>query len=107
MISISEFSKLDIRAGVVKSAERVPGTSKLVRLEVDLGELGVRQLVAGIAEEYKPEDIVGKTIIVLANLEPKKIRGVLSQGMLLAAVHDDKPVLLTTDRPVPPGTKVM
>ncbi len=107
MISISEFSKLDIRAGVVKLAERVPGTAKLVRLEVDLGELGVRQLVAGIADEYRPEELVGKTIIVLANLEPKKIRGVLSQGMLLAAVYDDKPVLLTTDRQVPPGTRVM
>lgn len=65
-----------------------------------------RQLVAGIGDVYKPEKLVGKQIIVVANLKPKVIRGVVSQGMLLAADVNGKPVLLTVDRPVPPGTKV-
>ncbi len=112
-ISINDFAKLDLRVGVVKEAEPIPGT-RLIKLIVDLGELGTRQLVAGLGEWYKPEDFIGKKIIVVANLEPKRIRGVLSQGMLLAAgCKEDiksgkveKPVLLTVDGEVPPGTKI-
>ncbi len=112
-ISINDFVKLDLRVGVVKEAEPIPGT-RLIKLIVDLGELGTRQLVAGLGEWYKPEEFIGKRIIVVANLEPKRIRGVLSQGMLLAAgCKDDvrsgkvrRPVLLTVDEEVPPGTKI-
>ena len=106
-ISIQEFMKCDLRVGVVKHAERIPGTSKLIRLIVDLGELGERQIVAGLGLWYKPEDLIGKHIIVVANLEPKKFRGYISQGMLLAAEDENGvPVLLTVERPVKPGAKV-
>ncbi len=105
-MSIDLFKKIDLRVGVVKSCERIPGTTKLLRLIVDLGELGDRQLVAGIGEYYKPEELVGKYIVVVANLEPKRIRGVVSQGMLLAAESDGKPVLLTVAEPVKPGSKI-
>lgn len=104
-IDIKEFERLDIRVGKIVKAERVPRTTKLLRLEVDIGD-EVRQLVAGIANEYSPEELIGKFIIVLANLKPKVIRGIVSQGMLLAADVNGKPVLLTTDKPVPPGSKV-
>ncbi|RLE77328.1 MAG: methionine--tRNA ligase subunit beta [Thermoprotei archaeon] len=105
VVDLSYFERLDIRVGRVVSASRMPGSAKLLRLEVDLGG-EVRQLVAGIAAEYSPEELEGKLVVVLANLKPKVIRGVLSQGMLLAADVDGRPVLLTTDRPVPPGSKV-
>jgi len=105
MISFEDFLKIDIRVGKVISAERVKNSVKLVKLIVDLG-LEKRQLVAGIAGYYSPEELIGKNIVVLANLKPKKIMGIESQGMLLAAVVDNKPVLLTTDKDVPPGTKV-
>lgn len=104
-ISFSEFQKLDIRIGRVLKAEQVKGTENLIRLEVDLGKER-RQLVAGIARWYKPEEIEGKLIVVLVNLEPKKFRGIESQGMLLAADTEEKPVLLTVEEEVPPGTKV-
>ncbi len=105
-ISIDDFKRVDLRVGVVKSCERIPGTSKLLRLIVDLGELGERQLVAGIGDYYRPEDLVGKQIVVVANLAPKRIRGFISQGMLLAAVSNGKPVPLTVMESVKPGSKV-
>ncbi|RLE59890.1 MAG: methionine--tRNA ligase subunit beta [Thermoprotei archaeon] len=104
-ISFNEFKKVELKVGKVVSAERIPGTSKLLRIEVDLGA-ETRQLVAGIAEYYKPEELIGKNIVVVTNLKPKVIRGIVSHGMLLAAVADGKPVLLTTDSEVPPGTPV-
>ena len=104
-IDISEFQRIDLRVGKIEKAERIPGTKKLLRLEVNLGS-EKRQLVAGIAEVYTPEELVGKYIVVVANLKPKIIRGYISQGMLLAADVDGKPVLLTVDKPVPPGTKI-
>ncbi len=106
-VSIDEFMKIDLRVGLVKHAERVRGASRLLRLIVDLGELGERQLVAGLAKWYKPEDLVGKYIIVVANLKPRRIRGIESQGMLLAADSEDgTPVLVTVERPVKPGTRL-
>jgi len=105
-ISIEEFARLDIRVGKVVRAERVPGARKLVRLEVDIGEAEPRQLVAGIAEFYRPEELVGLNVVVLANLKPKKFMGVESRGMILAADVDGRPVLLTTLSDVPPGTRV-
>jgi len=105
-ISIEEFERLDIRVGKVLKAERVPGSRKLIRLEVDVGEGEPRQLVAGIAGFYEPEELVGMSIIVLANLKPKKIMGVESRGMLLAADVDGRPVLLTVAGEAPPGARV-
>ena len=83
-ISFDEFMKMDLRTAKVLAAERVPKTDKLLKLEIDIG-FEKRTIVAGIAEQYKPEDIVGKTIVVLANLEPRKLKGIESKGMLLAA----------------------
>ncbi|MHA1617112.1 MAG: methionine--tRNA ligase subunit beta [Candidatus Njordarchaeales archaeon] len=105
LISFDEFMKIDLRVAKVISAERVPGTEKLLRLIVDLGN-EKRQIIAGIAPWYSPEELVGKNIIVVANLQPKRIRGLESQGMLLAADAPNKPVLLTVIEDVPPGTRV-
>ena len=109
-ISYDDFQKLEIRMGKVLEAERVPGTDKLLQLTVDLGD-ETRQLVAGIAHVYAPEEVVGRTIPILANLEPRTIRGVESQGMILCPTDSEgKPVLLVPDpdsgRAVPPGTPV-
>ena len=104
MITFDDFKKLDIRIGKVLSAEKVEGTDKLLRLEIDFST-EKRQVVAGIAECYQPESLVGKEIPVLMNLEPRSIRGVVSQGMILAAVNaDGKPVLMHPDSEVPPGS---
>jgi methionine--tRNA ligase beta chain len=103
MITISEFQKVEMKVGKVLSAEQVQGSDKLLKLTVDIGE--VRQLVAGIADAYAPDELIGKSIIVVANLEPKKLRGIESQGMLLAA-DGEKPILLVPDRDVEPGTPV-
>jgi len=106
MVSIDEFRKMDLRIAKVISAERIPKTDKLLKLEIDLGEER-RTIVAGIAEVYSPEELVGREIVVIANLEPAKIRGVISQGMLLAATDKDgKPVILRPDKEVDPGSKV-
>ncbi|RLE56342.1 MAG: methionine--tRNA ligase subunit beta [Thermoprotei archaeon] len=106
-ITLEDFSKLDIRIGKVLKAEQIPGSRKLIRLEVDIGG-EVRQLVAGIGDRYRPDELVGKKVVVLTNIQPKRIFGVLSQGMLLAADVDGKPYLLTVDTPdeVPVGAKV-
>jgi methionine--tRNA ligase beta chain len=103
MISFDDFKKLEIRIGKILSAERVQGTEKLLTLEIDLGKER-RKLVAGIAENYTPDQILGKELPVLMNLEPKKIRGVESQGMILAIDVDGKPILLHPEREVPPGS---
>ena len=105
MITFNDFMKLEIRIGKVLAAEKVEGTDKLIKLEIDLGT-EKRVLVAGVAETYKPEYLVGKQVPVLANLEPRKIRGIVSQGMILAASVDGKPVVLHPEREVPPGSPV-
>lgn len=104
-ITINDFQKLDIRVGKILSAEPIKRSDKLLLLKVDLGT-EQRQIVAGIAQYYKPEELVGKEVVVLANLQPRTIMGFISQGMLLAAVEDDKPVLLVPDKEVKVGSKV-
>jgi methionyl-tRNA synthetase len=104
-ITIEEFQKLDIRIGKVVKAEKIPGSKKLLRLEVDIGN-EVRQVVAGIAEVYRPEDVEGKTVVILVNMKPAKLMGVESRGMILAADIGGKPILLTPEKEVEPGTKV-
>ena len=103
-ITFEEFQKLDIRVGKVINAEKVEGAKKLLKLTVDIGEK--RILVAGIADYYEPLSLIGKNIIVLANLQYKKIMGIESQGMLLAAVQDGVPFILTVEGSVKPGTRV-
>ncbi|MBW3623127.1 MAG: methionine--tRNA ligase [Armatimonadetes bacterium] len=104
-ISIDDFAKVQLRTARVLAAERVEGTTKLLRLDVEMGEED-RTVLAGIAESYAPEELVGKTVIVVANLEPKKMRGVVSQGMLLAASGPDGPVLVAPEKAVDSGSEV-
>ena len=105
LITIEDFAKLDLRVAKIENAERVEGTSKLVRLEVSLGDER-RTIVAGIARDYACEELIGKKIIILANLQPKEIRGVKSEGMLLAAEADGKIALLTVDKDIKEGARV-
>jgi methionine--tRNA ligase beta chain len=105
IIKFDDFQKIDLRVGKVLEAEKVEGSEKLLKLIVDLGS-EKRQLVAGIAKYYKPQDLIGKEIVVVANLEPKKLMGIESQGMLLAANVDGEPVILIPEKEVPPGTIV-
>lgn len=106
-ISIDEFAKVDMRVAEVRAAERVPGTSKLLKLMVDVGE-EERQLVAGIAGVYTPEQLVGKKVVVVTNLQPRKIRGVESNGMIVAASVGEhgRPVLVTFEEDVPVGARL-
>jgi methionyl-tRNA synthetase len=104
-IDIAEFAKVELRAARITEAEKIAGSKKLVRLQVDLGG-ETRQVVAGIAESYEPAALVGKTIVLVANLKPAKIMGVESNGMVLAGSIDGKAVLCTFDSSVEPGTKV-
>ena len=104
-ISFEEFGKLDLRVAQVVAAEAVPKAKKLLKLTVDLGGER-RQVVAGIAEAYQPADLVGRKVIFLANLKPATIRGVESQGMILAAGDAEILGLSALDRDVPVGTKV-
>lgn len=104
-ITISDFAKLDLRVALVRSAERIQGADRLLKLEVDLGG-ETRTVVAGVARFYHPEELVGRRVVVVANLAPAKLRGVTSQGMILAAVGEEELGILTVDRELPPGTPV-
>lgn len=104
-IKIDRFLEIELRVARVTAAEKVENAERLLKLQVDLGG-EQRQLVAGIAGTYEPEALVGRQVIVVANLEPAKIRGVESQGMLLAADGGSGPIVATFEREVPPGTRV-
>ncbi len=106
MISIDEFSKIEVKVGTVLSAERVPETDKLLRLMVEFGEeSGPRQIVSGInAYVNEPEDLVGRQLAFVTNLEPRTIKGLESNGMLFAVGNGDTFAFMTPDRQVPPGT---
>jgi len=105
IISYDEFKRMDLRAAHVLKAEKVEGAQKLIKLEIDIGT-EKRQIVAGVAETYKPEDLIGKNIVVIVNLKPAVIRGVESRGMLLAAVVGDKAIIPFLEGDVPPGAQV-
>jgi methionyl-tRNA synthetase len=106
-IGIEDFAKVELRVGVVKSAEKIAGADKLLKVMVDIGD-EVRQVLAGIAPAYAPEELVGRKVVVVTNLAPRKMRGVESNGMLLAASAgpDGKPVLCTFAEDIPAGAKV-
>ncbi len=106
LIELDEFKKVKLRTAKVLSAERVPKSDKLLKLIVDVGDLGQRQIVAGIAKYYEPESLVGKTIIVVVNLKPAKLMGVESQGMLLAAKDSTNLRVLTVDGDIAPGATI-
>ena len=104
-ITIDEFMSVDLRVARILAAERVEGTDKLLKIQVDLGS-EQRQLVAGIAQVYAAEGLIGKQIVVVANLKPARLRGVESQGMLLAADADGRPIIATFEEGIPLGTRV-
>lgn len=105
-ITIGEFMKVELRVARVVAAERVPNSRRLVKIDVDLGT-EQRTVVAGIAEAYEPEALVGRSVVVVTNLKPARLMGVESNGMILAASPDaGLPVLVTFDTSVEPGTRV-
>jgi methionyl-tRNA synthetase len=101
-ISMKIFQQVDLRVATVLAAEPVPRSQSLLKLKVDAGE--ERTIVAGIAESYQPEDLLGKQVVIVANLKPAKLMGVLSQGMLLTAADKTSCALVTLDGPSEPGT---
>ena len=106
IITYDEFKRMDLRVAQILEAERVPGATKIFKLKVDIGT-EQRQMVAGIAETYAPEDLIGKKLIVIVNLKPAVIRGIESQAMLLAAITpDNKAVIPFFDRDIAPGAIV-
>jgi len=105
MVSFDDFSKIDMRIGKILSADEHPNADKLYVLRVDIGEKEI-QLVAGIKNYYTADELTGKNIVVLTNLEPRTLRGVESQGMLLAAQSEDTVSVLSPDREMPAGSKV-
>ncbi|HXA97488.1 MAG TPA: methionine--tRNA ligase subunit beta, partial [Candidatus Dormibacteraeota bacterium] len=104
-IPITDFRKVELRVAEVLAAERVPKSKKLLKLTIRVGE-ETRTLVAGVAEHYEPERMVGRKVVIVANLEPATLMGVESNGMVLAAEHDGTVSLLTLDKDVPSGAKV-
>jgi methionyl-tRNA synthetase len=105
-ITFDDFIRLDLRVAEIKTCEDIPGADKLYKLTIDIGE--ERTIVAGIKQYYTKEELLGKKIAVITNLEPRKIRGITSHGMLLAASTEDKSavVLLTLDHEVPAGSRI-
>ena len=104
-VSYDDFSKLDLRVAKILSVEKIPEKSRIIKGIISLGD-EERNVIIGGAQFYEPEDLIGKTVIVVENLEPKKMAGVESNAMLLAADIDDKPFWLTVDQDVPEGTKI-
>ena len=104
-IPYDDFVKLDIRIAKILDAEKIPGKSKIIKVIIDLGE-EKRVVIIGGAEYYQPEDLMGKTVVVIVNLEPRKIADIESNAMLLAADVNDRPFWLTVSEDVPLGTKI-
>jgi len=112
MITYDDFKKVELKTATIREAQRVEGSDKLLRLlvsigETEIGEEMVRQIIAGIGKRYEPEALVGKTIIIVANLEPRSLMGLESQGMLLAASNESEgPILLTTMEDIASGSGI-
>lgn len=105
-ISFDDFSRVELKVGTILEAENIEESEKLIKCMVDLGEEVPRQILAGVKQWYKPEDLIGKQVVVAANLEPRTMMGLESQGMILAADGDEGPVFLTISKEVPRGTKI-
>lgn len=107
MATLNDFANLDVRIGKIIEVEDLEGARKpIYRLKVDLGELGIRNIAAGIKEFYTKEQLLGKSVIVLANLEPKSIAGFVSEGMMLAADDGTNVCLLIPDKELQPGSRI-
>ena len=106
MISFEDFSKIELKAGKVIKAEKIEGSEKLLRIHLDLGS-ETRELVSGIAKTYAPDDLIGKELIIVANLEPKTIMGIESHGMILATrLENGAPAVIIPEREILPGASV-
>jgi methionyl-tRNA synthetase len=106
-MTIDEFQKSDLRVGKIIGAERVEGSEKLLKLQVDIAEPEPRQILSGIAKAYAPEDLTGKNVVIIANLDPRMMMGMESNGMLLAAHGEGgAPVIIQPVSDVPPGAKI-
>jgi methionyl-tRNA synthetase len=107
-ITIDDFTKVELRVGEIKVAERIPKADKLLRFEIDLGEEKPRQILAGLAEYYDPEKLIGRKVVVVANLKPRKMRGLESQGMICAAslTEEDSPAIATFLEDVKVGARL-
>ena len=105
MADIKDFQKLAIKIGTIKSAEKVKGSTKLIKLEIDLGH-DRRTILAGVGKHYEPKDLKGKQVPILANLESRKMMGIESQGMILAVDVEGEPILLHPDKKVANGSKI-
>ena len=106
MVTFEDFKKLDIRIGKVISVEKVPNTEKLLKFAFDLGS-EKRQIMAGMSEFFpNPSELVGKEMPILTNIEPREFLGYKSEGMIIAADHKDRPILLTPEEEIPPGSVV-
>ncbi len=106
MVTIEEFSKMELRVGTVTAAKPHPNADRLLVLSVDMGEETERQLVAGIRAHYRPEELIGRQVVVVANLQPARLRGVESQGMLLAASDGEQAIVLRPEKRVRVGSQV-
>ena len=104
-LSLEEFSRIDLRCAQILEAERVPGSRKLIRMQIDIGS-EKRQIVAGIGRKYDPAALLGKKIIVVVNLQPAKLMGIESNGMLLAAISGEDPILAGFHEDVPCGSRL-
>lgn len=111
-VTLEEFQKVELKIGKIAAAERVAGSEKLLKLQVDLGgpdleHPDVRQIISGIAKQYAPEDLIGKEVTLVVNLESRMMMGMASQGMMLCAHGEDgEPVVLLPEKPVPPGAEI-
>lgn len=107
-VKFQDWLKLQLKVGKILKVEDIKEADKLYKLEVDIGEKKPRIMVAGLKQYYKPDELKGKSCIILANLEPKTLKGIESKGMILAAVSEDESevILLTTEKDIKPGTKI-
>lgn len=106
MITYDDLKKVELKIAKIIGAEEVAGADKLLKLQIELGDAGTRQIVAGIKKQYQAKDLIGREIVVVANLEPRMVMGLESNGMLLAASDDNGPVILIPERNVPPGSGI-
>ncbi len=105
-VPFSDFQKLELKIAKIENVEEVVGLDKIYKLTVDLGEREKRTMLAGLKETHQPYELLGKSVAVVANLEPREIKGIRSEGMILAAVSGDKPVLIVPEEEIKPGSKI-
>lgn len=105
-VAIDDFAKLEFKVGTIVQAEQIEGSEKLLKLSVDFGEENPRQVLSGIKLYYKPEDLQGKQFVFITNLEPRKMMGLESQAMIMAADADEDVILITPQKQVPPGSRI-